>query len=384
MNKTVFTKFISIAVLAAGSFIIAACSPNQSPLKPQSVALNASETLGKSLFFDARLSSPAGQSCASCHSPAHGFSHPKREQATAEGAVKGLFGNRNVPTISYIGFTPDLHKITEDGETLYIGGFFLDGREKTLQDQAIQPILNPLEMGVKDEASLVKKIKAAGYEPEFKKVYGPDSLDNTRLAIQNITNAIASYQRSKELSPFNSKYDAYLAGKTQLTKKEQLGLQLFEAEDKGNCAACHPSKIDKASGFPPLFTDYSYDNLGLPANRKNPFFNNPTQYNPLSSGYKDQGMGQVIEGENGKFKVPTLRNIALTAPYMHNGIFNTLEEAVSFYNTRDTDAKWGQAEIEKNVNKHELGDLKLTDSEIDAIVSFLKTLSDGYQIPAIN
>lgn len=159
---------------------------------------------------------------------------------------------------------------------------------------------------------------------------------------------------------------------------------MFEAEDKGNCAACHPSKIDKASGFTPLYTDYSYNNLGLPANAKNPFFKNPTKYNPLSTNYKDQGMGDVIEGENEKFKVPTLRNIALTDPYMHNGIFNTLEEAVNFYNTRDIDQKWGHTEIKKNINKDELGDLKLTDSEVDAIVSFLKTLTDGYQISATN
>lgn len=157
MKDISFTKSIIITVFAAGSLIVAACSLSQSPLKQQAVKLTASETLGKSLFFDTRLSSPAGQSCASCNRPEHGFSQPNQKLATAECAIKGLFGNRNVPTISYIGFTPELHKSIEDEEAIYIGGLFLDGREKTLQDQATKPILNPVEMGVKDEATLVKK-----------------------------------------------------------------------------------------------------------------------------------------------------------------------------------------------------------------------------------
>lgn len=381
MKFTFQTKKTRALIITCCALFLQSCGQTQKSVDNKSVALSASQKLGKKLFFDARLSSPVGQSCASCHSPDHGFSQPVQNLATAEGAKKGLFGNRNVPSIAYIGFTPTFHKTIEDGDTLYVGGFFLDGREKTLEDQAIKPMLNPVEMGIADEATLVKKIKASGYEDDFNKIYGKNSLKDTKKAIQHIANSIAAYERSKELSPFSSKYDAYLAGKVKLNKKELQGLKLFEAEDKGNCAACHPSKLDMESKFPPLFTDFTYDNLGVASNPNNPFLKNPEIHNPHGIAYIDKGLGDALndKNQNGKFKVPTLRNIALTAPYMHNGVFTTLKDVVDFYNTRDTDKKWGKPEVKANVNKDELGDLKLNDDDVDAIVAFLKTLSDGYQ-----
>lgn len=372
---------VQLLIITLFSLTTLSCSSPDAVSVKKDSSLTASQQLGKDLFFDARLSSPAGQSCASCHSPKHGFSQPNQKLATAEGAVKGLFGNRNVPSIAYIGFTPKFHKETEDGESLYVGGFFLDGRESTLEDQATKPMLNPVEMGIANEQALVSRIKESGYEKTFDSIYGDSSLSNTDKAIQVISRAIADYQRSSELSPFDSKYDAYLAGKAQLTKQELNGLKLFEAEDKGNCAACHPSKLDKAAGFPPLFTDFTYDNIGISSNKNNPFLNNSAKYNPQGKAYKDNGLGDALKdsNEDGKFKVPTLRNIALTAPYMHNGVLGTLKEVVDFYNTRDTDSKWSKPEVKTNVNKDELGDLKLNDDEVDAIVAFLKILSDGYQ-----
>jgi len=381
--KSIFSnKHAQILITTTCLLFVLSCSSKQNVESNSTATLSASEKLGKALFFDASLSSPQGQSCASCHSPKHGFSHPDNKLATAEGAMKGLFGNRNVPSIAYIGFTPNFHKVIEEGDLLYVGGFFLDGREATLEDQATKPMLNPVEMGIKDEATLVAKIKTAGYEAEFNAIYGKGALSNTKQAIKYISNALADFERSKEFSPFDSKYDAYLAGKVQLTEKELKGLKLFEAEDKGNCAACHPSTIDKETGFPPLFTDYTYDNLGVASNEDNPFFKNPTTYNPHGKNYSDKGLGEAIndKNQNGKFKVPTLRNIALTAPYMHNGVLENLTEVVKFYNTRDTNSNWGIAEVTKNVNKDELGDLKLTDDEIEAIVAFLNTLSDGYEV----
>ena len=174
-----------------------------------------------------------------------------------------------------------------------------------------------------------------------------------------------------------------LSKSLQLSLLEQRGLELFEAEDKGNCAACPPSQPGP-NGEPPLFTDFTYDNLGVPKNEKLPFFAMPSEFNPQGKSYRDPGMADNLSifdsaEQQGKFKVSTLRNVANTGPYMHNGIFSTLEEAVEFYNTRDVDSKWGPPEIPKNVNKEELGDLLLTDDELKAIVAFLKTLSDGYQ-----
>lgn len=380
--KSVFSNRFTLLIITLFSLVlIQSCDSKQTPEPQKTNALTETETLGKKLFFDASLSSPAGQSCASCHSPQHGFSHPDNKRATSEGALKGLFGNRNVPSIAYIGFTPEFHKTIEEGDLLYIGGFFLDGRETTLESQATKPMLNPVEMGIKDEATLVAKIKTR-YQAEFNKVFGDGALSNTEKAVKNISKAIADYERSKDFSPFDSKYDAYLAGNVQLTEKELKGLKLFEAEDKGNCAACHPSTTDKETGFPPLFTDYTYDNLGVASNESNPFLKNPVEYNPHGNDFVDKGLGEAIKDKNqdGKFKVPTLRNIALTAPYMHNGILENLTEVVKFYNTRDTNSNWGVAEVTDNVNKDELGDLKLTDDEVDAIVAFLHTLTDGYKI----
>jgi len=381
--KCLFTNKFALTLIAVlGSVLVISCSSSQDTKSSNQIQLNESEKLGKALFFDASLSTPQGQSCASCHSPEHGFSHPNSKQASAEGAVKGLFGNRNVPSITYIGFNPAFHKVVEEGDLLYVGGFFLDGRETTLEDQATKPMLNPVEMGIKDETTLVAKIKKAGYEKQFNKLFGKDAFGNTDQAIKYISKVIADYERSKEFSPFNSKYDAYLAGKVKLNEKELKGLKLFEAEDKGNCAACHPSTPDKETGFPPLFTDYTYDNLGVASNESNPFFKNPAAFNPHGNKYSDKGLGEFIKDKNqdGKFKVPTLRNIALTAPYMHNGVLENLTEVVNFYNTRDTNSNWGIPEVSANVNKDELGDLKLNDDEVDAIVAFLNTLTDGYKI----
>ena len=188
--------------------------------------------------------------------------------------------------------------------------------------------------------------------------------------------AIAAFEESAEFNPFNSKYDLYLAGKAKLNAKEKKGVALFEDPKKGNCAACHPSRPTE-NGFPPLFTDFSYDNLGVPKNPDNPFYTLDKSYNPLGEKYVDLGLGGILKkpSENGKFKVPGLRNVALTAPYMHNGVFKTLKEVVQFYNTRDR-GNWPPPEVPETVNKKELGNLGLTDDELDAIVAFLNTLSD--------
>ncbi|MCK5334610.1 MAG: cytochrome-c peroxidase, partial [Gammaproteobacteria bacterium] len=191
MKLAFSTQHIQLFIITLSSLLILSCSSPQAPVIQNNAELTASEKLGKALFFDTRLSSPEGQSCASCHSPEHGFSQPIQSLATAEGATKGLFGNRNVPTIAYIGFTPKFHKEIEDGDTLFVGGFFLDGRESTLEDQATKPILNPVEMGIASEQALVKKIKDSGYEEAFNDLYGKDSLNNTKTAIQFISQAIA-------------------------------------------------------------------------------------------------------------------------------------------------------------------------------------------------
>jgi cytochrome c peroxidase len=337
------------------------------------------EAIGKALFFDPSLSEPAGQSCASCHDPQAGFADPDREQPTSEGVRPGLFGARNTPTTAYAAFSPTFG--FDADEQLYAGGQFWDGRAATLEEQAGQPLLNPLEMANRDQAMVVEKVRRSPHAEGLRAHFGSDVLEDTERAYESITIALAAYERSTEMNPFSSRYDAFLAGTAELSPLEREGLELFEREDKGNCAACHPTR-PADDGTPPLFTDFTYDNLGTPANPHNPFYRMAATHNPDGADYLDPGLGAnprvETASETGKFKVPTLRNIEYTAPYMHNGVFATLDEVVAFYNSRDTDDRWGAPEIADNVNKDELGDLGLTEGEIAAIVAFMRTLSDGF------
>jgi len=159
---------------------------------------------------------------------------------------------------------------------------------------------------------------------------------------------------------------------------------LFEDENKGLCAECHPSGPGP-NQEPPLFTDFTYDNLGVPKNPENPYYYLPKSLNPDGEQFVDLGLGSIVEKleENGKFRVPTLRNVAVTAPYMHNGVFKTLRQVVVFYNTRDV-GPWPAPEVPQNVNREELGDLGLAEQEVDAIVAFLRTLTDGYEPEAVS
>jgi len=363
---------------------------DKAPDSPQA----AKAKLGQALFFDPSLSSPPGQSCATCHDASAAFTDPDHRLPVSKGVLPGRVGNRNAPTSLYAAFSPKFHFDKEEG--LYVGGQFPDGRAATLEEQAKGPFLNPLEMANPDKQSVVEKVRRAAYSPEFDRVFGKGALGDTEQAYERIAEALAAFQRTPQFSPFSSKYDAWLAGKTKLTQQELRGLRLFESEDKGNCAACHPSKPGPR-GESPLFTDFTYDNLGVPRNPDNPFYKLPAQLNPAGALWVDRGLGATVNkrSEDGKFKVPTLRNIDLTGPYMHNGYFRTLRGTVVFYNDRDkkplckknlvTEEEalkqkcWPAPEVITNVNHDELGDLGLSEREIDDIVAFMKTLTDGWQ-----
>jgi cytochrome c peroxidase len=357
----------------------------------QSVERNVA--LGRLLFFDASLSEPAGQSCAGCHDPALAFTDPDQTRPTSKGVHRERFGSRNTPTAMYMSFSPPFH--FDAKEEHYVGGQFWDGRAATLEEQAKEPFLNVVEMANPDKRAVVEKVRRAPYATLFERIYGKGALDDVEPAYERIVGAIAAFERSAELQPFSSKYDAWLAGKAQLTGQELRGLKLYEDEKKGNCAACHPSQRGP-KGEAPLFTDFTYDNLGVPRNPDNPFYAQDQRFNPDGRAFVDKGLGGAVKqaGEDGKFKVPTLRNIARTAPYMHNGYFKTLRGVVAFYNDRDarpactgeaSEAEalrqhcWPAAEVPANVNTEELGDLKLTEQEVDDIVAFMRTLDDGYQ-----
>lgn len=353
-------------------------------LKSGSV-LTDTELLGKYLFNDTNLSNPIGQSCATCHGPEVGYTGPheaiNKAGAVYEGAFPGRFGDRKPPSVAYGGDSPILYF---DGQH-WVGGMFWDGRATgwrlgdPLAEQALGPFLNPMEQNMASVVDIIQIIKDSEYADLFEEVY-PGSLDgDVNLAYDNVGRAIAAYERSAEVSSFTSKFDYYLAGKAKLTGQEEWGMKLFNG--KGKCNLCHPS-----TGSNPLFTDFTYDNLGVPKNPYNPFYTEHPDF-------VDYGLGAFLKStgvpnwssELGKHKVPTLRNVdkrpykQFIKAYMHNGVFKSLEEVVHFYNTRDVE-NWPTPEVAENVNDEELGDLGLNQGEEKAIVAFLKTLSDGYAV----
>lgn len=355
--------------------------------------LSPLEELGKRIFFDTNLSTPPGQSCASCHAPETGFTGPdpdvNRRTAVYEGAVKGKFGNRKPPSVAYTSFSP---RPTYDKEDhTYVGGQFWDGRAADLIEQAQGPFLNPLEMNNKDAWDVVQKVRDADYRDLFEEVYGDSALEvgpkSAEIAFHRMARAIAAYEASTEVNAFSSKYDAYLAGKARLSAAERRGLELFEG--KANCSSCHPNRPGD-DGSPPLFTDYTYDNVGAPRNTHNPFYRMAAEVNSDGKQYKDLGIGGLLKRpqHDGKVKVPTLRNVAkkpndrFVKAYLHNGTFKSLEDVVHFYNVRDVNPEdFDPPDVKDNVNRDELGNLGLTEDEEADLVAFLETLSDGHAEP---
>ena len=338
--------------------------------------LSTKERLGKLLFFEENLSTPPGQACSTCHAPEVAFADPEYELPVSRGARPDLYGNRNDMPVAYAAFVPPLS--FDEEEEVWVGGLFWDGRANTLAEQAQGPPLNPLEMANPDTLTIVEKLRALDCAGLFTQVYGPEALSNPHEAYTNMADAIEAFEKTSEVNPFSSKYDHWLRGEAELSEQELRGLTLFEAEEKGNCAACHPSR-PADDGTPPLFTDFTYDNLGVPRNPENPFYSLPPDLNPDGFAFIDLGLGKTVNDpeQNGKFRVPTLRNIAVTPPYMHNGVFKTLFSVVAFYNTRDV-AGWPVPEVSENVNMAELGDLELSNQELEDLVAFLRTLTDGW------
>lgn len=340
-------------------------------------AVTALADLGDQLFHDVSLSSSGTQACASCHTDSAGFADPDNALPVSEGAVAGRFGTRNAPTASYAAFVPALGYTIEDGEVLWAGGLFHDGRVDSLEEQAQKPFLNAAEMDNASPADVIARLRASPASIAFRAVFGADALDpgNELRAFDQVARAIAAYERTPTFAPFNSRFDDYIAGRASLTPLELEGMAVFVRADKGNCAACHVITRGPA-GEPPLFTDFTYDNLGVPRNADARFFTPGVADEGLAVTLRDRGIAGAA-AMAGKYRVPTLRNIARTAPYMHNGVFTTLREVVEFYNTRDTDpARWGETEVPATVNRDELGNLRLTARDIDALVAFLDTLSD--------
>ncbi len=329
--------------------------------------------LGRQLFFDKALSHPNGQSCTVCHAPKTAFADPNHA-LVSEGMVDGAFVNRNAQSLTYVGFIPPLER---DSSGIYSGGLFWDGRSNSLEHQLAGPFFNKAEMNNGDTTSLVNEVLNAPYYKLYKQLYG--KMRYSKEAYENICDALAAFERSALFQEFSSKYDYFLASKTALTPEEQQGLELFQG--KGRCVSCHSMQPEPESGHI-LFTNFEYYNLGVPRNEDNPFYTTHSTINPDGRAAIDLGLGKVVQDEhqNGKFRVPTLRNVQYTGPYFHNGYFKTLKEVVHFINVRDAENTY-PAEVRENIAHQITGSLHLSSEEEDALVSFLLCLTDGYSLP---
>jgi len=366
----------SLTAVAMGALLLG-CGGNNA-----STSTTTKASLGNSLFHDTQLSANKTMSCASCHDLESGLVDP-RETSRNLGASLGddgvSIGDRNAPTAGYASFAPEFH--FDGTEGLFIGGQFLDGRALNLKEQAKGPFLSPVEMGMPDAASVIARIQENSlYVRDFKLLYGENVFDDTTSAFDALADAIASFEKGKEFSSFDSKYDKFLAGEYTLTAAEQRGMDVFTNEALGTpgagaCTLCHPIAGEKA-----LMTDFSYDNLGVPVNSALRTANG-------QAGNLDEGLFSNPEVNDpslkGAFKVSSLRNVAVTAPYMHNGKFKNLATVVHFYNTRDvgginpeTGAVWELGEFHAGRNTDELGDLGLTDAQEADLVAFMKTFTD--------
>jgi len=365
-------KFVLMVVVLAVSLFFFGSGFAGGDMRPGEIEL------GETLFIETSLSSPPGMGCVDCHDPKVAFADPDRELPVSRGVIHGRFGNRNDMPLTYTSFIPPLHY--DKKEEVWVGGLFWDGRVNTLEEQAQGPPLNPVEMAAPDAAYVAGKLRDLPYAREFDKVYGKNALENDQKAYEFFSRAVAAFERTREFNRFDSKYDFFLRGEVELTDQEQRGLVLFVAPNKGNCAACHPHTVSE-DGTPPLFTDFTYDNLGVPRNPELPHYTLDKTLNPDGYAWVDRGLGATVNDTtfDGNFRVPTLRNVDLTGPYMHNGYFKTLFQVVSFYNSRDV-APWPEAETGHNMNKEELGNLGLTTNELEDIVAFMKTLTDGYKL----
>jgi cytochrome c peroxidase len=431
--------------------------------------LSAKAQLGQQLFFDQNLSGNKNMSCATCHDPAYAYG-PPNSLSVQLGSDPSQSGVRAVPSLRYKSMTPsyDDNAANPDGVSLNApgGGLMWDGRAASLATQPALPLLNPIEMNNSSAAAVVQTVKSASYAALFEQVYGPAVFGDTTTAFNDIGDALQQLQNEDpSFQPYSSKYDLFLGNKVggTLTAAETRGLALFNNTASGaGCAACHYAGAN-FQGSEGLMTDFTYQAIGAPRNDTT-IPNNPDPIPANSSAsFDDMGLcgpyatihvpGTATSGAGpdsftgvnvpdpycGRFKVPTLRNVATRNAFFHNGVFHSLQQVINFYNTRDTNPEYwypstggtgattsnpsyalqptytagatismfndlpatyqgnideelpmGQGQSSAGGTTQADGALprafhstpQLTQQNIADLVCFLKTLSDGYQPPA--
>lgn len=340
-------------------------------------------TFGRALFFDTNLSLTRNQACGSCHEPGKAFSDGRANDvagAVSLGDDGVSLGDRNTPSIAYADQVPDFHK-NDGGE--YVGGYFLDGRAATMRDQAREPFVNPVEMAMPDSHAVVERVREnPAYVESLRSLFGEDTLADDDKTFDAIVDSLVAFERTELFSPFDSKYDRYLRGEYQMTREEEIGRLLFFSQ-LISCHGCHLLDTRETT-VDELFTNHKYHNIGVPENGA------VRARNGLSGA--DLGLlanPQVNDpAQAGKFRVPSLRNVAVTGPYMHNGAFQDLETAILFYDkylvtnqeserNPETGDRWGDPDVAETIDLELLQQGQpITERRVAALVAFLRTLTD--------
>jgi cytochrome c peroxidase len=358
--------------------------------------------IGRLMFFDPTLSASGKLACGTCHDPRYAYGPPPGKALAYGGKDMSSQGTRAVPSLRYLhgmpAFAEQHHFI--DGDVGPVGGFTWDGRAASLHEQAMVPLLAANEMANVDAADVVHKLAKAAYAPMFKASFGAEIFKDPERALVAGLAALEAFQQDPaEFYPYSSKYDAFLRGEVDLTEQEERGAQLFKDPAKGNCASCHLGM--SRGGKPPPFTDYDFANVGVPRNPRIAANRDPH--------YFDLGLcGPARRDLTGKreycgfFRSPTVRNVALRDAFFHNGVFSSLRDVMHFYVERDLDPgnfypRNPDGSIHKyddmpdgfpvNIDKDAPLDRApgaapaLTEAEIDDVIAFLGTLTDGYEVP---
>jgi cytochrome c peroxidase len=434
--SVLFSVMLAVPFSAADSI-----SPPMSPSAEPVAELSAVAQLGRKMFFDPSLSGSGQMSCSSCHSPAHAYGPPNDLVVQLGGPDLKRPGLRAVPSLRYLEHAPNFSigpsKEMADNDppppelvaqmaaapagnikvasvakansaaaaaaeaNVPRGGLDWDGRANTLQLQALGPLLDPNEMDNHSATDVLERLEHAPYADDLKKLFGANIFKQRELALDEALFALARFQAEEpSFHPYDSKYDAVLAGKTTLSEPEARGLKLFDDPKKGNCSSCHIDRATLDGVFRPVFTDFQFEALGAPRNRdipanSDPHFHDLGLCGPMRKDYN------TAPAYCGLFKTPTLRNTATRKVFFHNGVFHSLEEVMHFYVERETDpAKWYPKLADGTVDRYndlppehrgnidivdapfdsKLGDPPaLNETEIADIIAFLKTLTDGYQ-----
>ncbi|HVE08009.1 MAG TPA: cytochrome c peroxidase [Paraburkholderia sp.] len=401
-------------------------------LRPTQAPLSALALIGKQVFYDTSLSASGKQSCASCHSPDHAYGPPNALPVQFGGPQLQDPGYRPPPSLAYlyrqanfsigpdgndIEVAPDFAALANEAQGVARaqksanvapaapamvpqGGLFWDGRASTLQEQALGPMLNPVEMANASEADVAAKLLKAKYLPQFQALFGKNIVNNPGLLVAEAMSAVGRYQfEDASFHAFTSKYDYWLEGHARLTHAELRGMRLFNDPNKANCAGCHLSQPSR-DGLPPLFTDTQYEALGAPRNPAIPLNTDPKFYDLGICGPFRHDLAQQTQ-YCGMFLTPTLRNAATRQVFFHNGVYHNLKQVMDFYNLRNTNPEQiyprdasGKVvqfndippQYRKNVDFQDApfdrkpGDEPaMTAQDVQDIIAFMQTLNDGYR-----